>query len=152
MLVYYLFVSGRAVDLTIIAFLAFRRTSLYFYCIEVHSETKKNTVAGSNSSQGGAPSGVFLPVNRQWTQPDEQTDRQWRNDGVAAASSDGGPTGGRGPPTVLFYFKSEEMGPDVRKCRGPRMVALRLCGRTDASRCHLMLPPTIGKDYFAKRR
>jgi len=22
---------------------------------------------------------------------------QWRNDGVAAASSDGGPTGGRGP-------------------------------------------------------
>jgi len=25
---------------------------------------------------------------------------QWRNDGVAAASSDGGPTGGRGPPTV----------------------------------------------------
>jgi len=26
---------------------------------------------------------------------------QWRNDGVAAASSDGGPTGGRGPPTVL---------------------------------------------------
>jgi len=32
---------------------------------------------------------------------------QRRNDGVAAASSDGGPTGGRGPPTVLFYFKSE---------------------------------------------
>ena len=37
---------------------------------------------------------------------------QWRNDGVAAASSDGGPTGGRGPPTVLFYFKSEGRGPD----------------------------------------
>ena len=27
----------------------------------------------------------------------------WRNDGVAAASSDGGPTGGRGPPTVLEF-------------------------------------------------
>jgi len=27
---------------------------------------------------------------------------QWRNDGVAAASSDGGPTGGRGPRQ--FYF------------------------------------------------
>jgi len=40
---------------------------------------------------------------------------QWRNDGVAAASSDGGPTGGRGPPTVLFYFKSEWRGPDLRK-------------------------------------
>jgi len=40
---------------------------------------------------------------------------QWRNDGVAAASSDGGPTGGRGPPTVLFYFKSEGRGPDLRK-------------------------------------
>ena len=32
--------------------------------------------------------------------------RQWRrsNDGVAAASSDGGPTGGRGPPTVLEFL------------------------------------------------
>jgi len=39
----------------------------------------------------------------------------WRNDWVAAASSDGGPTGGRGPPTVLFYFRSEGRGPDVRK-------------------------------------
>ena len=27
----------------------------------------------------------------------------------------GGPTGGRGPPTVLFYFKSEGRGPDLRK-------------------------------------
>jgi len=34
---------------------------------------------------------------------------------VAAASSDGGPTGGRGPPTVLFHFKSEGRGPDLRK-------------------------------------
>jgi len=29
---------------------------------------------------------------------------QWRNDGVAAVSSDGGPTGGRGPPTVLEFL------------------------------------------------
>jgi len=29
---------------------------------------------------------------------------QWRNDGVAAASSVGGPTGGRGPPTVLEFL------------------------------------------------
>ena len=29
---------------------------------------------------------------------------QWRDDGVAAASSDGGPTGGRGPPTVLEFL------------------------------------------------
>ena len=29
---------------------------------------------------------------------------QWRNDGVAAASSDGGPTGGRGPPAVLDFL------------------------------------------------
>ena len=29
---------------------------------------------------------------------------QWRNDGVAAASSDGGLTGGRGPPTVLEFL------------------------------------------------
>jgi len=29
---------------------------------------------------------------------------QWRNDGVAAASSDGGPTGGRRPPTVLEFL------------------------------------------------
>jgi len=42
---------------------------------------------------------------------------RWRNDGVAAASSDGGPTGGRGSraPTVLFYFKSDGRGPDLRK-------------------------------------
>ena len=40
---------------------------------------------------------------------------QWRNNGVAAAFSDGGPIGGRGPPTVLFYFKSERRGPDLRK-------------------------------------
>ena len=32
------------------------------------------------------------------------TKRQLRNDGVAAASSDGGPTGGRGPPTVLEFL------------------------------------------------
>jgi len=30
--------------------------------------------------------------------------RQWRNDGVAAASSDGGPTGGRGPLTVVEFL------------------------------------------------
>ena len=35
---------------------------------------------------------------------------QWRNDGVAAASSDGGPTGGRGPPTVL-EFQIRREGP-----------------------------------------
>ena len=29
---------------------------------------------------------------------------QWHNDGAAAASSDGGPTGGRGPPTVLEFL------------------------------------------------
>jgi len=28
----------------------------------------------------------------------------WRNDGVAAASSDGGPTGGRGSPTVVEFL------------------------------------------------
>ena len=27
----------------------------------------------------------------------------------------GGTTGGRGPPTVLFYFKSEGRGPDLRE-------------------------------------
>jgi len=34
----------------------------------------------------------------------DRTERQWRNDGVAAASSDGGPTGGRGPPTVPEFL------------------------------------------------
>jgi len=29
---------------------------------------------------------------------------QWRNDGVAAASNDGGPTAGRGSPTVLEFL------------------------------------------------
>jgi len=43
---------------------------------------------------------------------------QRRNDGVAAASSDGGPTGGRGPPTVLFYFKLEGRGTDLKKVTG----------------------------------
>ena len=33
---------------------------------------------------------------------------QWRNDGVAAASSDGGPTGGRGPRQ--FYFILNQRG------------------------------------------
>ena len=40
---------------------------------------------------------------------------QWRSDGVAAASSDGGHWWYTGPPTVLFYFKSEGRGPDLRK-------------------------------------
>ena len=44
---------------------------------------------------------------------------QWRNDGVAAASSDGGPTGGRGPPsgppTVLEFLVINFRGPDLRK-------------------------------------
>jgi len=70
---------------------------------------------------GGAP---FDP-RRELNCPNSQHRRrlgwsiaQWRDDGVAAASaasSDGGPTGGRGPPTVLFYFKSEGRGPDLRK-------------------------------------
>jgi len=34
--------------------------------------------------------------------------RLWRNDGVAAASSDGGPTGGRGPRQ--FYFILNQRG------------------------------------------
>jgi len=33
-----------------------------------------------------------------------QTIYQWRNDGVAAASNDGGPTAGRGSPTVLEFL------------------------------------------------
>jgi len=45
-------------------------------------------------------------------------DTQWRNDGVAAASSDGGPTGGRGPPTVLEFLVINFRGPDLRKRRG----------------------------------
>jgi len=40
---------------------------------------------------------------------------QWRNDRVAAASSDGGPTGGRGPPTVLEFLVINFRGPDLRK-------------------------------------
>jgi len=32
------------------------------------------------------------------------TSGQWRNDRLAAASTDGGPTGGRGPPTVLEFL------------------------------------------------
>ena len=30
--------------------------------------------------------------------------KQWRIDGVADACNDGGPTGGRGPPTVLEFL------------------------------------------------
>jgi len=40
---------------------------------------------------------------------------QWRNDGVAAASSDGGPTGGREPPTVLEFLAINFSSPDLRK-------------------------------------
>ena len=40
---------------------------------------------------------------------------QRRNDVVAAASSDGGPTGGRGPPTVLEFLVINFRGPDLRK-------------------------------------
>ena len=51
---------------------------------------------------------------------------QWRKNGVAAASSDGGPTGGMGPSTVLEFLVINFRVPDLRKWRGPRMVALRL--------------------------
>jgi len=41
---------------------------------------------------------------------------QWRNDEVAAASSDGGGATGRGPPTVLAKKVSlNQRGPDLRK-------------------------------------
>ena len=40
--------------------------------------------------------------SRSHTHTHTHTDTQWRNDGVAA--SDGGPTGGRGPPTVLEFL------------------------------------------------
>jgi len=57
----------------------------------------------------------FAPIRHPVMEKQAEYRDQWRNDGVAAASSDGGPTGGRGPPTVLFYFKSEGRGPDLRK-------------------------------------
>jgi len=38
----------------------------------------------------------------------------------------GGPTGGRGPPIVLEFLVINFRGRDLRKWRGPRMVALRL--------------------------
>jgi len=40
---------------------------------------------------------------------------QWRNDGVAAASSDGGPTRRRGSATVLEFLVINFRGPDLRK-------------------------------------
>ena len=54
-------------------------------------------------------------VNDGPQEPSIRCTTQWPNNGVAAASSDGGPTGGKGPPTVVFYFKSEGRGPDLRK-------------------------------------
>jgi len=47
------------------------------------------------------------------------SENQWRNDGVAAASSDGGPTG-RGAPPVGPVAKRVKArgGPDLRKWRG----------------------------------
>ena len=38
----------------------------------------------------------------------------------------GGPTGGTGPPTVVVFLVINFRGPDLRKWRGPRMVALRV--------------------------
>jgi len=54
------------------------------------------------------------PPGRLWASHNEG-ENQWRNDGVAAASSDGGPTGGRGPPTVLEFLVINFRGPDLRK-------------------------------------
>ena len=52
------------------------------------------------------PAASFF-VSRPIKQPSPRQAEQYtqgRNDGVAAASSDGGPTGGRGPPTVLEFL------------------------------------------------
>ena len=40
---------------------------------------------------------------------------QWRNDGVAAASSDGGSHWWQGPPTVIEFLVINFRGPDLRK-------------------------------------
>ena len=47
---------------------------------------------------------VSIQSRKHTTHPNSIHSIQWRNDGVAAASSDGGPTGGRGPPTVLEFL------------------------------------------------
>jgi len=44
------------------------------------------------------------PPDREAEHCDEHVCVQWRNDGVTAASSDGGPTGGRGPRQFCFIF------------------------------------------------
>ena len=63
---------------------------------------------------------------------------QWRNDGVAAASSD------RGPPTVLFYFKSEGRGPDLKKVTGGPGW-LRYASECDVENLttHQLKPPSL---------
>ena len=80
--------SGRVVDLT--TELAFRRKLIYFYRIEVHSETNKILRLGPIPRIRAAPHEEFFSrgsrlynlVNRQRTRPDEQTDR--RTDGRIA--------------------------------------------------------------------
>ena len=54
---------------------------------------------------------------------------QWRNDGVAAASSDGGPTGGRGLRQFYFIFNQRGGALTKENDGGRRMVALRLLYR-----------------------
>ena len=53
---------------------------------------------------------------------------QWRNDGVAAASSDGGPTGGRGPRQ--FYFVLNQRGGALTYGSGPVVQLMPLHRQT----------------------
>ena len=62
--------------------------------LELSSDSRKIVVRYFVNRAPGFLRGRFLPLILHC---------QWRNDGVAAASSDGGPTGGRGPPTVLEF-------------------------------------------------
>jgi len=77
-----------------------------------HVHVFSETYVPVTSDAAGSTSSVLSPDP---TSRSIHGQLQWRNDGVAAASSDGGPTGGRGPPIVLFYFKSEGRGPGLRK-------------------------------------
>jgi len=46
----------------------------------------------------------FAPIRHPVMEKQAEYRDQWRNDGVAAASSDGGPTGGRGPRQFCFIL------------------------------------------------